>query len=212
MHYFQVEPWQQNLNLFGVLKQLAECVVLPFIVRWDYLVCAFGEFLDVLEQSLKSDWVCSSHSVLLRRAVEKDEIWVHKFSELFITGEFLINLAPRNLFILLLDLELSLCKLFPHKNNRNILLFRFPFIKCLHTCLNNTFPTDILRQLFRLNLLQILNIMLSRIFIQQGRLTLFTKGKIPNRLIYSLVYVRLLHFFYFTMKLVIFKFWIIKFD
>lgn len=144
MHYFEVEPWQQNLNLFGVLKQFAECVVLPFIVGWDYLVCVLGEFLDVLEQSLKSDWVCSSYSMLLGRAVEKYQIWVHKFSELFITCEFLINLAPRNLFILPSDLELGLCKLFPHKNNRNILLFRFPFIKRLYTGLNNTFPIDIL--------------------------------------------------------------------
>jgi hypothetical protein len=81
------------------------------------VVGVWRELVHVLVKVLKCDCCRCTHSVLLVRAVEEDQVWVHRFSKDFVVVELTVVLAPANLFVFLLYFKLAFSKFLPNKNN-----------------------------------------------------------------------------------------------
>ncbi len=158
------------------------------------MVGAGRELLNVLVQVLERDCCRSPLSVLLVRAVEEDQVWVHCLAEEFVVVELTVGLASANLLVLLLYLQFLFCELLTNENHRNVQLFRLPFEQSTDIAFNDAFTVYMLIKFGRRDFLKVLDVMLSRILIDEGRLELVSKGKIPNGSRIGLVDIRLLHF------------------
>ena len=114
---FEVEPGEEDLNLFGVTKKPAESVIFPLIEGGNDVIGVWREFVYIFVQVLESDGGCGTLSMFLVRAVEKDQVGVHGFSECFIIVKLREVFASCDLLILLLDLELFYREVFADKND-----------------------------------------------------------------------------------------------
>jgi hypothetical protein len=105
-----------------------------------------------------------------------------------------VVLASANLFVFLLYFKLAFGKFFPNENNWNVKLFGLPFEQCTNIAFNDAFAVYILFEFRGSYFLKVFDVMLSRILIEERRLGLVSKGKIPNGSDIGLVDIGWLHF------------------
>lgn len=115
MDYFKVESRKKDLNLFGVAKEPAECVVLPLVKSRNDLIGVLRKFLNVLIQVLEGNRSCCPLTMFLGRSIEKYQIGIHDFSKGLIIPKLRVIFTSGYLLILSFNFELLFCKLLANK-------------------------------------------------------------------------------------------------